>query len=291
MALTGCEREASAPDKFSLVIGSKGHSSGKFNRPRGICWHRAMESIYVLDWDGTVQRFTLDGRWKASWLMPEVEKGKPEDICVAPNGNLLIADTHYSRIVEFDPVGNLIGTFGSYGKGPGQFIYPVGIISDPNGNIYVSEYGENDRIQKFDRQGNFITEFGSFGDAPGQFQRPSGIDLSPSGHLYVADACNHRIQVFDSDGNLIRILGALGDGPGAFRYPYDVAVRENFVYVLEYGGQRVQKLDMEGHMVASYGQPGRDEGCFYSPWRFTVCEDYLFVSDTQNNRVVKVENL
>lgn len=273
---------------FDQVIGAPGHTAGRFHRPRGLVYHPAQDALYVVDWDGRIQKFAPDGSFRASWIMPDVDKGKPEDLCVNQDGNLLVADTHYSRIVEFTPDGRQVGTFGSYGKGPGQFIYPVGICRDSKGNVYVSEYGENDRIQKFDPGGRFLKQWGAFGQAPGQFQRPSGIDCTTNDLLVVADAVNHRLQVFDSEGVLVRIIGREGTAPGEFRYPYDVAVAGNCMYVLEFGSQRVQKLTLDGKPVAMAGRPGRGDGCFAAPWRCTVMNGALYVSDTGNGRVVHV---
>lgn len=277
------------PDRFLRVMGSPGHTAGKFHRPRGICWDPPHNVIYVVDWDGRIQKFNTDGTFRASWLMPAVEKGKPEEVCMAGNGNLLVADTHYSRIVEFSPDGAFIRAFGSYGKEPGQFIYPVGVACDTNGNIYVSEYGENDRIQKFSADGTFIRAWGRFGVAAGEFARPSGIDIGPDGALYVSDAVNHRVQVFDTDGKLLRVIGKEGQGRGEFRYPYDVSVTSNALYVLEFGNQRIQKLALDGSFLAMAGKPGRGDGCFANPWRCELVGDLAYVSDTDNGRVVVLE--
>lgn len=288
LVLAGCTGSPTPAGRFSLTIGSFGHTAGKFNRPRGIVFNETSGVLFVVDWDGRIQKFTPDGEFLGSWAMPEVEKGKPEDLCLTTNGNLLVADTHYSRILEFSPGGDLIRTFGSYGREPGQFIYPVGVCSDREGKIYVSEYGENDRIQKFTAEGKWICSWGRFGTAPGEFQRPSGIDLSPDSELFVADAVNHRIQVFDNQGGLLHIIGGEGTEPGKFRYPYDVAVHGDAIYVLEFGNQRVQKLTRRGAFLAMVGRPGRGDGCFASPWRSAMVRDSLYVSDTDNSRVVRL---
>ena len=287
-ALTGCAPAPAPPGQFALVIGSHGYVSAKFHRPRGIAFDAPENSLFVVDWSGRIQKFSPDGAFRASWRMPKVEKGKPEDLCISGRRTLLVADTHYSRIIEFSLNGRLLKTFGSYGREPGRFIYPVGICCDPEGNIYVSEYGENDRIQKFTPDHSFVKSWGRFGSEPGQFQRPSGIAISGARELYVADAVNHRLQVFDLDGNLRRLLGGEGTGPGQFRYPYDVALRGHTVYVLEYGNQRVQKLHADGSPIAVFGSGGRGPGRFACPWRCAVTADALYVSDTDNSRVVKL---
>lgn len=283
-----------APDEsghFDQVIGAPGHTAGRFHRPRGLVHHPGEDALFVVDWAGRIQKFDPDGAFRASWIMPEVEKGKPEDLCVGLDGNLFVADTHYSRIVEFTPDGRLAGTFGSYGKGPGQFIYPVGICRDSSGNLYVSEYGENDRIQKFDAGGRFLKQWGTFGREPGNFQRPSGLDCTANDLVVVADAVNHRLQVFDAEGGLVRTIGREGTAPGEFRYPYDVAAAGDCLYVLEFGNQRVQKITLEGKPLGMVGRPGRGDGCFASPWRCAVMKGALYVSDTDNGRVVRVAGL
>ncbi|MCK4471945.1 MAG: 6-bladed beta-propeller, partial [Anaerolineae bacterium] len=65
-------------------------------------------------------------------------------------------------------------TWGSQGKGQGQFQDPRGIAVDQDGNVYVADSGNN-RIQVFDSSGKFLTQWGGEGDGPGQFKEPWGI--------------------------------------------------------------------------------------------------------------------
>lgn len=287
--LTGCGLGNSQADRVELVIGRQGHEPGTFNRPRGICFDTEAETLYVVDWDGRIQAFTPDGKLLRWWRMPEVDKGKPETLFLTPERTILVTDTHYSRVVEFSPEGEILQMFGSYGTEPGQFIYPVGVCMDSEGFIYVSEYGENDRVQKFTRDGELVQVWGEFGHEPGQFQRPSGMAFGPDGLLYIADAVNHRVQVFTATGELRRIIGEQGREPGAFTYPYDLAIRGERLFVLEYGGQRVQAFDLRGDFLMAYGKGGREKGEFFAPWRLTATPEWLYVSDTNNNRVLKLD--
>ena len=287
--LAGCNRSPSSGG-FSLVIGQHGHTSGRFYKPRGIEVFAPERRLYVVDWDGRIQSFDFDGTFRSSWIMPEVKNGKPEDLCFAPDGHLLVADTHYHRILEFDLTGKVIGHFGSYGREPGQFIYPVGICCTADGDILVSEYGENDRIQRFARDGTFRTEWGHFGRDNGGFQRPSGLALAPDqASVWVADTVNHCIRGFDLEGKRLGVIGSEGAEAGSLRYPHDVVVTEDSLYVCEFGNQRIQRFDRDGTPRGTFGTPGRGDGQFSNPWRFTLFEDRLYISDTGNHRVVVTE--
>jgi len=286
MGSISCQRNGSPTSPFHSILGGYGLQSGRFNRPRGIVYHSDEACLFVVDWSGRIQKLTLEGHVRASWIMPLIEKGKAEDLCVGRDGNLFVADTHYSRIVEYTPKGEWVNCFGRYGMGPGEFVYPVGLCRDAQGHLYVSEYGEVDRIQVFEEDGTFLYTWGETGTEDGQFQRPGGMDISKDGELFVADSVNHRVQVFTLKGEWRRTLGEEGRGPGQFRYPYDVAVRGKDLFVIEYGNHRIQKMTLQGEFLAMRGGPGSEDGQFASPWRCCVAQGMLFVSDTDNHRVV-----
>ena len=41
-----------------------------------------------------------------------------------------------------------LATWGSSGTADGGFLYPMGVVTDASGNVYVADFGNN-RIQKF----------------------------------------------------------------------------------------------------------------------------------------------
>ena len=159
------------------------------------------------------------------WQTPAHEAGKPTGVEIGRDGNVLVADTHYYRVLTYSPQGKLLKTLGGkLGQKPGEFGFVTGVAQDNSGNYYVSEYGEFDRIQKFSPEGRFIRQWGGHGEKPGQFIRPQKILFDEDQHLWVADACNHRIQVFDTEGKLLRCWGKEGSGPGELYYPYDLVL-------------------------------------------------------------------
>ena len=245
--------------------------------------------LFVVDTANRVVVFGPDGRPERSWRLPESEAGASEGICLLRDGRLAVTDTHYSRVLIFTATGELVGRFGAYGRGPGEFIYPVGIAQDDEGYLYVAEYGGNDRVQKFTVGGEPVLSFGSFGTGPGQFQRPSGL-VWRGGKLYVADAINNRIQVFSDAGEQLGTLGA-GGGGASLHFPYDVALGpDGALYVAEYGAGRISKVSLEGRLLGRYGSPGRGEGQFYTPWGLAVgAGRRAFIADTGNRRIVELQ--
>ena len=169
----------------------------------------------------------------------------------------------------------------------GQFIYPTDIAFDSKGDVYVSEYGDNDRIQVFTREGKFIRSFGKFGDADGEFNRPQSIVIDGDS-VYVTDACNHRLCVFKTDGTWVRNMGHAGSAPGCYRFPYGLDMdKDGDLIVCEFGNNRVQKIDKQtGQSKATWGSAGREPGQLAYPWG--VCVDRrgrIVAVDAGNNRV------
>jgi DNA-binding beta-propeller fold protein YncE len=115
--------------------------------------------------------YAPDGFIARQWHMPDSRNGNPEGVCVLRDGRIVVGDTHYHRVVVFDPDGQTFKTFGKEGQGPGEFIYPVAVTKDAQENLYVAEYGSNDRMQKFTSDGRFILAFGGFGTNPGEFRQ------------------------------------------------------------------------------------------------------------------------
>lgn len=245
--------------------------------------------IVALDTGGRVLVYAPDGSIARQWDMPDSRIGKPEGVCVLHDGRVVVGDTHYHRVVVFTPDGKSYKTFGSEGTGPGQFIFPVAVTKDASENIYVAEYGSNDRVQKFTSDGKFLLAFGSFGTDPGQFQRPSGLAWR-DGKIYEADAMNNRIQIFSDDGKFIKVMEDNGHAP-ALDLPYDLRFDpDGSLYVIEYGAGRLTRLDLDGRVLGRYGSTGASLGQFSTPWGMALdAQKRVYVADTGNRRVVELQ--
>ena len=111
---------------------------------------------------------------------------QPNDVLVAPNGDIFVAEGHSSapgstaRILKFSKDAKLIKTWGTFGHGPDDLDQPHALAMDSRGRLFVGDRGNN-RIKIFDQDGKLL-------DTWYQFSRPSGIYIDASDNIYVADS-------------------------------------------------------------------------------------------------------
>jgi DNA-binding beta-propeller fold protein YncE len=285
----GCsvEGQPDTPLDTQRMFGAAGEGMGQFHYPRAIAVDAEREMVYVVDKSARVQRFDFEGMPLAQWHLPAKEMGKPTGLNIAPDGRIFVADTHYFRVIAYDPDGNELLRFGDYGQEPGQFIYTTDIEFGPEGELYVSEYGGNDRVQVFSPTGEYLRGFGSFGSARGEFNRPQSLVFNADkSRLYVADACNHRIVVVSRAGEVLHQFGEAGREPGQLSYPYDLMLLpDGTLLVCEFGNNRLQRFSLEGESLGIYGRLGFDQGELQYPWGVDGTDEHIFVVDSGNNRV------
>ncbi len=298
-----------------------GRGKGQFVGPRVVAFDNGDGSTFVIDKDARVQRIMRDGEVRNEWRMPKWDRGKPVGASIAPDGSLVVADTHEHRILCYDAQGKRLWELGSYGLEPGQFVYPTDIAFAPDGRMFIAEYGGNDRIQVFGPDRRFLYAFGRCGIGDGEFLRPQSIAFDAErDELYVADAGNHRIQVFTADGEHRRNIGRLGSGPGSapgeFSYPFGLVLEiggraidsraagecsdpalardgRRTIVVAEHANHRVQRLDANtGEVLAIAGGLGNEQGRLKYPWALEPAglaadgSQRYAVCDNGNSRIV-----
>ena len=291
-AAGGCASDPSADRPPDDVWGRLGGGDGQFSKPRAMAIDAA-DRLYIVDMTARIQVFDVDGKFIRGWQTPEHANGRPTGLTIAPDGNLLVADTHYYRVLTYTPSGQLLTDAtlgGTLGQGPGEFGFVTDAVRDAAGNYYVSEYGEFDRIQKFAPDREFIRQWGGHGSEPGEFLRPQHLQVDRDGNLWVADSCNHRVQVFDGDGKVLTMWGRQGRELGQLAYPYSLALDgEGYVYICEYGNHRVQKFTPDGQSVACWGHEGRKPGQLFNPWALVLdSRGRVHVLDSNNHRVQRI---
>jgi sugar lactone lactonase YvrE len=154
--------------------------------------------------------------------------------------------------------------WGHRGKAPGEFNFPIGIVLDRDGTIYVSDF-YNDRVQRFSPEGKFLSSFKTF-------PHPGGLAIDREGNLYIthfpAMKTDERpnpsgVTVYSSEGKLLREWGRTGKGDGELDFPGGIVVSPNGrVYVADQTNRRVQVFDTQGKLLGKWGEYGTKPGQF-----------------------------
>jgi hypothetical protein len=116
---------------------------------------------------------------------------EPNDVAVAPNGDIFVAEGHagqnanappdtVARISKFTKDGKFIKSWGRLGSAPGEFKTPHSLAFDSRGRLFVADRG-NVRLQIFDQDGKFLEQTQAF-------SRLSGIYIDKNDMLYGADS-------------------------------------------------------------------------------------------------------
>jgi DNA-binding beta-propeller fold protein YncE len=156
---------------------------------------------------------------------------------VDSKNDVYVADWRNDRIEKFSSDGEFLRSYGTSGRGDGQFNRPSGVAVDGEGYIYVADWG-NERVQVLDPEGGFVMKLRGaatvskwaeeflnanveeaearakadlepaleqFGGDPHEesahtekfFWGPVSVKLDDEGRLYVTDSNRHRIQIYE----------------------------------------------------------------------------------------------
>ena len=218
------------------------------------------------------------------------------------------------NVLEFDPAGNLAGSFG----GPNDdYTWPAsnhGLQVDPKDNIWIGGNGQGDsHVLKFTRDGRFLMQVGE----PGQgvdsnsmthFSRVAKVSFDADGdEAFVSDGYgNKRVVVVDADsGEFLRYWGAYGNQPAdadlgrfdpdappaqQFRGPVHCAEPSNdgLVYVCDRTANRIQVFEQDGNFVEEVFIERRGGGAG-STWEIAFSRDeeqrFMYVADGLNRKI------
>ena len=216
----------------------------------------------------------------------------PVDMALGKDGVAYVLNRSYenrpdgTRISVVTLEEEYISEFGTYGEGPGQFIWPTSIALDSQGNVYVADEWLN-RISIYNSDGEFQSSWGKAGSGEGELDRPAGMAISSDGTVFLTDSRNHRVQKFNLKGDYIGQFGSFGTGPGQFNMPWGISLdKDGNVLIADWRNDRIHQFSADGQWQATYGQSGDDIGQFNRP--NSVCADAdgdIYIADWLNNRV------
>lgn len=176
--------------------------------------------IYVADTRAGIVVFDQNERYAGTFA-----REKFEPIGVAAYGNRLYVCNRASQLVEVLDRANgaLLSTIGSVGDEDGQFRLPLGVATDPDGNVHVVDFMRC-RLQKFSPDGKYLAGAGSASDTAGNFVKPKHVTIDREGNIYVVDAAFQNVQIFNREYKLLTSFGGGGGFQGAMNLPAGIAI-------------------------------------------------------------------
>ena len=226
-------------------------------------------------------------------------------------------------VLEFDPEGNLVNSWGGPGAG---YTWPAsnhGIAVDDKDNVWIGGNGRTDvgqfdsHILKFTHDGKFLAQYGAPNQEPNSssrthFGRVAKIAFDVRAQeAYLADGySNKRVAVIDMNtGAIKRFWGAYGNAPKDTNYgPYDPAAplipqfrnpvhcaepsSDGHVYVCDRPNNRIQVFTTDGRFVKEQriAPLTRGDGAV---WDIAFSRDpqqkFIYLADGKNERVYIID--
>jgi hypothetical protein len=228
---------ASDQDEWLADFGEWGSGLGQFAGPHGICNltsyyfvadmfnNRVITYRYEKGWDDPLWSFTLTANfdWPIDVDAKDIEwTDPPQDVTY-----IAVADHRNHRIVifhgppysyEFDR------SYGEYGSGPGQFIYPTSVCFGRDSetgwqtnDLFVTDKG-NDRLVRL-----YVAPDDMFWVTDYQFPvdaELTSVEVDNKGLVYVVDRHNAKVYKFTASGDyLLGIWGEKGTADGQLYNP------------------------------------------------------------------------
>lgn len=214
----------------------------------------------------------------------------PADSAFGPDGRIYVLNRSLElagrgrgmRVAVCDSSDNYHGEWGSFGDGPGQFMWPSAICVTSAEQVIIADEHLH-KIMVFTSEGDFIEEWGSPGSGEGFLDTPSGLALNEKNELFVSDTYNHRLQVFSTSGDFLRSFGQ----NEKLEMPWRLSIGpDGNIYVADWGNDRICVYTQEGTFLKSFGESGSGDGAFNKPCAVVSSKTgKIFVCDWGNERV------
>lgn len=231
-------------------FGDDGDDEGEFEYPLGFTINDKNQ-IYVADTENhRVEVLDKDGNYLFEFGKEgdegdaEGQFNRPIEISVGNDGLIYVSDLNNHRVQVFNEKGKFIYQIGEYGRGEGQFKYPVGLTTSPDSNDLFVVDSLNFRVQIFEREDSeweFDETFGQVGNKEGSFSRAKCIAIDTKERIYVSDSYLGLVQVLDDDGDFLFKIGGESKDP-LFDQAFGVHIdhERNRLYVADRGHNQVK---------------------------------------------------
>ena len=260
-----CKLDYSLKKRPVLAVGNKGNANNELSWPKSLALDEPNQLIYIADCgNDRIQVVSMTGKFLTRFGQGILRV--PYGIAVTED-NVFVTDSSLNALLQFSKKGyKLVRRTGTKGGGEGQLHYPRGLCTDSNGDVYVTEDGNN-RVSVFSMDLDFLKHLGSqhlksprdvkltpssvvvldwspncihFFSRSGAFLRScvtQGVDamvseprffcLDTEGNILITDCPRHNIKILSSSGQLMQLIGKEGHVRGDLYYPYGICLSQS----------------------------------------------------------------
>ena len=268
------------------VIGSAGKGAGQFKSPTKLAVDPS-GYVYVLDsGNGRVEKFDPSARFVRE--MP----ARGDDFAVDDYGFIYAIDADAGKVYEEDSAGNVLGPFGSKGKGAGQYKRLTSVAVAPDGSLVVLDAGNGrvDRVVLTNKlklaplPPDLATKITASG--PSKKWPVAASAVEPVGdELYALLPKEGALAVIGADGKEKRRFDAPKDAGG-------FSVGKKHVFVSDASGNKIERRSPDGKLETTIAESTgffdskKKEGRVRDPRGIVVNEQgSVYVADAGNARV------
>jgi hypothetical protein len=218
------------------------------------------------------------------------------------DGNRLISDQFNNRIVEIDPLKNIVWTFGSgdgtlCNPGPGTIIGPNDVERLANGETLMPGTGDpgpnppacvDNRVIIVDRNGHIVFQYGKAGvtgSGPDELNVPVFAVEDKFHNILITDQGNNRVILVNRKKHILFNFGA-----GVLSNPNSAEPLPNGHYLIaDENNSRVLEVNRAGKIVATIG-PQINSSVTLNIVAFAsrLPNGDTLITDSGNNRVLEI---
>ena len=259
-----------------LAVGKIGRADNELYLPAGLALDEANQLIYIADSNNCrIQVVSFEGKFLKRFGQDILKK--PWGIAVTSD-NVFVTDQDLYALLQFRKNDcKLVRRTVTKGAGEGQLVFPCGLCSDYNGDVYVADYGNN-RVSVFSKQLQFVKCLASQ-----QLQTPVDVKVTPDS-VVILDRSPNCIHFYSRSGDRLRSCVTQGE---------DGTVCDPWFFCLDVAGNilitntlcdDVKILSPSGHLIHKFGEPGQERGEFEFPYGVCVSESgIVFVASWGDN--------
>jgi outer membrane protein assembly factor BamB len=212
-------------------------------------------------------------------------------LAFAKDGSFFVLDVGNRRVQHFDAHRKLVGKWGGFGDGPGQYSDPVGIAVAADGTVWVLD-DRRSVVEHYDATGKVLGSFDPFASVTSN-DGANSLAIDGKGHLYISAVAPSRVLVFDAKGTMLRTVGEGRFSEQAGNMSIDASGRLFVSQGPERGSAPgVLVFGADGTPIGGFGNPGEEDSQLVFPGGTALDgRGGIYVEDSwpESNRLIRVE--